>query len=537
MTRPSGPPSGERFLFWTLLTGLGIVYLTHLGTVPVHVTKDEGRRALVPLEMCLSGDYLTPTINGEPYLRKPPFYSWLVAAFFQINGSFSPFALRLPVVLSILLLGAILFLVSRKFVSEGVAALTALAFMTNGRTLIYDSQLGLLEYTLAIFIYGAMMAVFILGEKRKYLLLFVVSYALAALGFLVKGLPALGHVGITVLVYLAWNGRLRHLFSVQHVAGILVFLAITGLFYIPFLMRAGLDFGQVASTLFSESSKRYGFKSVAEFLSNLVDFPLDFIRHFLPWTLFLVFLFRKDLLRSIRQNRFIVFNALLFVTNVPVYWMASLKNPHYLYFLLPLLFSVLFYAWEMTPSSDLRRRSMDYLFGFGIFACVPLALYTPFSHWVDSIELKQMKSLILAAGFAGLTWWYIKSPGWRLFGFVAALIWIRVAFNWFVLPQRVEDQLVFPRLASQIREIVNDQPLQIFASYPAGFYDPITLPLEIQRKEIIRIAQAPDSSTFLLVDDARLKDFSLPPLLSFPFTYADRNERYDGNMHLMRPEP
>ena len=37
---------------------------------------DEGIRSLVALEMKLSGNYITPTLNGEFYYNKPPLYNW-----------------------------------------------------------------------------------------------------------------------------------------------------------------------------------------------------------------------------------------------------------------------------------------------------------------------------------------------------------------------------------------------------------------------------------------------------------------------------
>ncbi len=90
--------------------------------------------------------------------------------------------------------------------------MTALGFMTTGRTLIHDSMLGLLEHTLALFIYVGLMLIFIPGEKRKYDWLFVLSYFIAAIGFLVKGLPALAHHGIGLLVYFIFSKKIKILF-------------------------------------------------------------------------------------------------------------------------------------------------------------------------------------------------------------------------------------------------------------------------------------------------------------------------------------
>src|SRR5262245_232490 len=39
---------------------------------------DEGRYAQIPKEMLDRGDWLTPTLQGEPYLDKPPLFYWLV---------------------------------------------------------------------------------------------------------------------------------------------------------------------------------------------------------------------------------------------------------------------------------------------------------------------------------------------------------------------------------------------------------------------------------------------------------------------------
>ncbi len=51
-------------LFWLLsFSFLFIAYLTHLGHIPLDLETDESRRALVSLEMMLSKNYITPTLN------------------------------------------------------------------------------------------------------------------------------------------------------------------------------------------------------------------------------------------------------------------------------------------------------------------------------------------------------------------------------------------------------------------------------------------------------------------------------------------
>jgi len=513
---------------------LAILFLVPLGKVPVHTTEDECRRAIIPMEMSISHDYLKPTLNGELYLNKPPLYNWVVAASYSVFGDYSAFALRFPVVLSILINGLLIFFVVRKYCDDSVAAMAALAFVTNWRTLTLDSMLGLLEHTLALVIYAGFLWIFIFGEKKKYLLLFLGSYCLAAIGFLIKGLPALAHHGIALLVYFIYSKKIRLFFSWYHFAGIGLLILSCALFYIPFSIHNHIGFSAIAHKLFTESAKRYGFTGIRHVISVLIDFPLDFIKHFLPWTIFILVLFRKGNLSRILENRFVAFNALLFIANIPIYWLASLKNPHYLYFFLPLLFTVLFYLWESLPVKDWRRMSIEILFGVVIAGGCFAAAYAPFSDWLNAISFKWIASIFIVGCLAFLLVRYFKTQAIRLIAFVGFLLILRLAFNLFVIPQRVEEQMVYPRLADQIQQIVGDQPLYIAGSYPAGFYDPITYPLEVKRNAILRMATQPEPGSYYLMDEINLVKYHPEVLMQFPFRYADLNQRFEGKMFLVR---
>jgi hypothetical protein len=110
---------------------------------------------------------------------------------------------------------------------------------------------------------------------------------------------------------------------------------------------------------------------------------------------------------------------------------------------------------------------------------------------------------------------------------------LRLAFNWFVNPQRVEEQMKIPRLADQILRIVKDKPLYIAGSYPAGFYDPVTYSLEVKRNEILRMASDLQPGKYYVMDEINLQKFQPKVLLEFPFRYADLNLRYEGKMFLV----
>jgi len=44
------------------------------------IRPDEGRYAEVPREMAVTGDWITPRLNGIKYFEKPPLQYWATAA-------------------------------------------------------------------------------------------------------------------------------------------------------------------------------------------------------------------------------------------------------------------------------------------------------------------------------------------------------------------------------------------------------------------------------------------------------------------------
>ncbi|WP_306590987.1 glycosyltransferase family 39 protein [Geothrix sp. 21YS21S-4] len=85
---------GWRTLAWTLAAAL---LLSGLG-LGNHELWDyhEPYVGGIVREMASSGDWIVPTLNGQPYLEKPPLFYALGALVCRATGSFDPWALRLP---------------------------------------------------------------------------------------------------------------------------------------------------------------------------------------------------------------------------------------------------------------------------------------------------------------------------------------------------------------------------------------------------------------------------------------------------------
>ncbi|WP_367328714.1 ArnT family glycosyltransferase, partial [Lentimicrobium sp.] len=75
---------------------LPLALFTNLGLMPL--ISDEPTRAVVTLEMILSGNFITPTINGDFYYNKPPLFNWILAGFVKVAGVENEFIFRLPTV-------------------------------------------------------------------------------------------------------------------------------------------------------------------------------------------------------------------------------------------------------------------------------------------------------------------------------------------------------------------------------------------------------------------------------------------------------
>ncbi len=76
-------------------------FLLNLGTIAF--IGDEAIRTLVALEMKLSGNFIVPTLNGEPYYNKPPLYNWFIYLLSMLFGSFGEWPTR---VTTLIFLGA-----------------------------------------------------------------------------------------------------------------------------------------------------------------------------------------------------------------------------------------------------------------------------------------------------------------------------------------------------------------------------------------------------------------------------------------------
>ncbi len=114
----------------------------------------EGMFAEPAREMVLTGDWVTPHMNGEPFLTKPPFMYWLPAALFAVVGTTEYARLwpALAAVATVAVTGALGWELFGEAAGVTAAAIlaTSLGFLVEARLLRADMPL-VLAVTLAFY--------------------------------------------------------------------------------------------------------------------------------------------------------------------------------------------------------------------------------------------------------------------------------------------------------------------------------------------------------------------------------------------------
>lgn len=422
------------WLYLAILVLLLPALLINLGLLAF--IDDESIRSLVALEMKLSGNLVAPTIHGEFYYNKPPLYNWILLVFFQISGQVNEWIARIPTVICLLGYGTTVFYFLRRHYGLKPAIWGAFALITCGRVLFWDSMLALIDICFSWVIFTSFMVLFHQGKKEQFIRLFFWTYVLTAIGFLLKGLPALVFQATTLLAYFLYTRQFRELFSWRHILGILTLTLILALYYLAYSRHN--DLGILIKTLFTESSKRtvvrFGW---GETVVHFFSFPFEMIYHFLPWSLMLIYFLHKKIITWIRKDPFITFSMIVFLVNIPVYWTSPEVYPRYLLMLAPLIFSSYFYLHEIHKTLN----TWQYLFLNHLFLVVafilPIASLLPlFLERTQSTPFLYLKTSSISLAFVGLAYLYLRLKEHRITVLIAILLVGRIAFNWFVLPDR-----------------------------------------------------------------------------------------------------
>jgi 4-amino-4-deoxy-L-arabinose transferase len=187
-----------------------LLYLLPLPVRPL-ASPDEVRYGEIAREMLVSGDWVSPHLNGVRYFEKPALGHWLNAISLAVFGQ-NAFALRLPVALATGLAALIVFALTRRFLGASTAVL-ATAILLTTFLVAGVGTFALLDAFLALFLTAALASYYLAlraapAERRAWL---IACGAACGAAFLVKGFLALAIPVIVAAPYLAAGKRWREL--------------------------------------------------------------------------------------------------------------------------------------------------------------------------------------------------------------------------------------------------------------------------------------------------------------------------------------
>ena len=205
-----------------------VVYILPLGGRPL-ITPDEARYAEIPREMLLSGNWVSPHLNGVRYFEKTPFSYWAFAVSFKIFGM-NRFALRLPCMLAMLGCAWIIYLLMSQYYDRKLSLLGTLVFAASPFVAVL-ATVAITDMMLTLFVTGVTVTGFLAAQEnvrtvRRIVLLCLCGF-FCGLAFLTKGFLAFAVPAVTLVPYLIWDKKWKKLFTLPWIP-LVVMLLVAG---------------------------------------------------------------------------------------------------------------------------------------------------------------------------------------------------------------------------------------------------------------------------------------------------------------------
>jgi 4-amino-4-deoxy-L-arabinose transferase-like glycosyltransferase len=450
---------GSRHLTIATLTILVIGTLWRLGHVELR--GEEPRRAVVAVEMIESGEYVVPHMSGHTYYNKPPLFNWAVAGTFTLFGGTDSWMVRLPSLVSFWLVGLLVFLASLRFLDHRSALWSALFYLTGGELLFYGTVMtGELDLFYSLIVYAQALAIFGFMRAGRWTLLFATSYALAAAGFLTKGLPSIAFQGLTIVATLVAFGHVRRIFDPRHLLGLLVFAGIVVSYFWSYSQHEPVR--PFLISLFEEASQRTGLGSqLGELLAGSLNFPLVVIKLLLPWSLLVVWMFRRGAWSRLWANPWTKFCLVFCAVNMPLYWFSGELRNRYIYAFFPFVLVPIAHVFATDRASrpvlaKWTDRVMQVVLGVLVIGAIAMPFVDPFRQF-SGVLVTGAAWAVVGANLLAL---HLRRPDLRIGVFALALVLARIAFDVAYLPaMNLSRVSAYPPHVGRMVDITGDEPV------------------------------------------------------------------------------
>jgi len=333
--RRDPPPSRDLLL---LLSGFVLVYFLPTGLRSL-ANPDEGRYVEIAREMAVTGDYISPHLNGVLYFEKPPLVYWLEAGAIKIGGM-NLWALRFwPIALAFLGVAAV-YGTGRALWGRAAGLWSAAAL---GTSLLYFgvAQVIILDTAVSVFLTFALCA-FLLAvrappgpTRRRWCW---ALYASMALALLTKGLIGVVIPCAIIFLWLLLLNKWRELRHAHLFSGVAILLILALPWHIAAALANPPPGGWNWAHFFSTDRHNQGFLwyyFIHEHVLRYIDpttehrvqpwwfFSAILVAGFYPWVFFL-----PQAIRSAAQGG----------------WVRMKAEPEILLLFLWILFPLLFFS-------------------------------------------------------------------------------------------------------------------------------------------------------------------------------------------------
>ncbi|MEB3335933.1 MAG: glycosyltransferase family 39 protein [Leptolyngbyaceae bacterium] len=378
---------------WTLVLLVGALGLwcIALGDLPLR-DWDEGTYASVAREIYRSGNWLHPSLYGQPFLFKPPLVEWLIALSYRVGG-ISEFTTRLLPSLLTALAVPLMYGVGREIFQQRLPALfSALVYLTllpvvrHGRLAMHD---GIAVSAFLLLFLG------LLKSRQHKIWAIAAGIALGIIGFS-KGILMLLLGGI-VLLFLIADGQIQWLTNPYFWVGMFLGNVPLLAWYAAQGQHYGADFWKIH--LLNQS-----FDRVWQPVENNAGPPwyylLELLKYSWPWLIFwpggLVLAWRQ---RYWSWGRLVLIGTVIFLGTISV---MKTKLPWYVMPLYPFMaFAVGAQLTELWQTRKSYAWSWMGWLGFLAIASLSAPVYIG---WTESKPLLILIGLVLGLTFGLAAW-------------------------------------------------------------------------------------------------------------------------------------
>lgn len=505
-----GTSSAMRSADYAALLLIGACYLLYGIDAYGLLNNNEGLYAEIARETLAQGFSAVPTLNGVPYLEKPPLLSWLLAGVFALFGQSELAARSIPVAADVILIAAVVGLTRIKapaMVSwlAGLILATSLPHAVIFRTLVPDALLTAL--------FGLTMLFFLQWHRRRDNLRLVLSYACLGLAIMAKGFLAMV-LGLAVfVVFAAIAKRAWRLRDLLYPPAVLALLIIAAPWHLA-LVAGNPDFGWFY--IVNEHVLRFlDLREPKDYYTGPLYYYLPRILMYLfPWSAFVPLLIRRRPRGLAAMSDLEKLAWVWFGVSLVFFSVSRAKGNYYMILGMPPLAILL--ALRIAELLEQGRRRV-LLPGIALLlALVAAALWSlragiwmsePHGLWIAAFKLvEDMKlSLLGFAAMIALAAALLMARRERSALYAVALSSVPLLLFFVTMMTRADPYVSERRIGEYVRANLGDRAVFLFQDYEKlaslPFYLERQVPVVATRSNDLRFGMehSPDRTNFVSV--------------------------------------